>query len=321
MKAFKKKEPFILPNSNEPNVISLNYTYDLPIFGKIKSVKFPDAEKITNVLISKSEKIIVAYNNCIKLLMAPEYNITKTMLINSHLTIKFLVLLNDNILISCTNDNNIQIWKEYEDIYAINHQFKGDDHRILQVISMSNNQFGCFTKDNSITMWDINNLSKSIKTLQIKEPIKAIYQMKNGTLIAFIKGAKMQVLENDRFNCIYEMNNIYYTRKENICETNDNKLLICLVFILVINLKSFQIETSIKLNQYIYCMNVMNKTILCGGNNGKIFYIDYENIKIKKENNIKSKAIMVQIIQSKTKVISIFDNKEIQIFNNNLQHY
>ena len=53
-------------------------------------------------------------------------------------------------------------------------------------------------------------------------------------------------------------------------------------------------------------MSVMNNRILCGGDNGNIFYIDYENIKIKKESNIKSKSIMVQNIQSKIKVISIF---------------
>ena len=105
---------------------------------------------------------------------------------------------------------------------------------------MINNQYGYFTKDNSITIWNIYNLSRKIKTLQINQSIKAIYQMKNGTLIVLIGGAKMKVFEKDRLNCIYEMKNIYYyTTKENICEAKDNKLLICLMFILVINLKIF----------------------------------------------------------------------------------
>ena len=107
MNALEIIPPFRLSNSSTKDTILPNYTYDLPLFGKIKSVKFPDAEKITNVVISKSEKIFVGYNNCIKILIPPEYNTSTTIVISSYLIIKFLTLLNDNILLSCTNDNNI----------------------------------------------------------------------------------------------------------------------------------------------------------------------------------------------------------------------
>ena len=153
MNALEIIPPFRLSNSSTQDTISPNYTYDLPLFGKIKSVMF--AGKITNVVISRSEKIFVGYNNFIKILIHPEYNTSTTIVISSYLIIKFLTLLNDILLIFCTNDNNIQIWKQYKDIFIINHQFKGPEHKILQMIPMINNQFGYFTKDNSITILNI----------------------------------------------------------------------------------------------------------------------------------------------------------------------
>ena len=261
--------------------------------------------EIIHTTLLSNDTIAFACSHSIQVYSLPKFKRLVKIKYNSDNNILYLTHKDNNTIIAADDDNNIQVWTIQDSKSILIKEFKAHFNSILKLVVLQNNYLITCSIDQNFKVWD--NEYKCIKEIQLNEVINNIYQLGNGNLLVFLGNGLLKIYDINDYDKVKEINNVYCIGNDNIAELKDNRIMVYGHSLLIVNLKSMQIETTILTRNHIFSLCVLNeRNILLGLDKGDIMLFRTKNYKIK---NLKLFAHGLVI----TKIIKITEQNYITV--------
>lgn len=240
---------------------------------------------IVNITVINGNNIAISHPEYLQILSLPNFKSIAKVKHCQGAEINYLTKLNEDMLLLCDKKNFIQVWKISNNYPKLIKSFQGHDWWITKLLPLQNAQFASCSIEQAIKIWDIHSNFTTIKSIFFTEVINTIYQVRSGNLLIFLGNGKLKIYRNTDYLELNELGNIYCIGDDTVKEFLDNKIILYGHGLVVLNLNTMQIETTIYTTGHIFCMALFdNNNVFCGSDKGdiKTFKIkDYTILSIK----------------------------------------
>lgn len=261
--------------------------------------------EIIHITLLDNNVIAFACSHSIQVYSLPKFKRLVKIKYNVDNNILYLTHKDNDTLIAADESFNIQVWKINDNKSILIKSFQAHFNIILKLLVLHNNTLITCSIDQNIKIWD--DEYKCIKEIYLNEVINNIYHLSKGDLLVFLGNGLLKIYDFNDYNKVREINNVYCIGNDNVTEFADNKIIVYGHSLLIVNLNTMQIETTILTRNHIFSLCVLNeRNVLLGLDKGDILLFRTKNYKIK---NLKRLAHGLVI----TKIIKITENNYITV--------
>ena len=236
--------------------------------------------------------------------------------------VTYISQLDNNKLISCSNDQTIKIWSISQASYQCDYTIQdAHDDVINKVITLSNNRIASCSYDHKIKIWNSIHPYIMIKTFEGHiDYVKSIIHIKeNDVLISGGSDRRIGKWSLSTYQCDKIIKHVDCSYSNSIIEIDNNRIIVGgNKVITIINISNYIIEHKIledKLDS-VYSLNKLRgDNILCGYGNGSLCIYDINNHTLLfKNDTIHDKVVSCLLNINKYKFVSCSYDNTIKIW-------